>query len=103
MTVSAMTHDTSSRTAAGLGLAVASATSFGLSGALARGLLDTGWSAGATVGLRIAIAALVLVVPGALWMALVRSPHAHARITSIATGDAAANDDDFSHLQPISD
>ncbi len=66
MTVSAMTHDTSSRTAAGLGLAVASATSFGLSGALARGLLDTGWSAGATVGLRIAIAALVLVVPGAL-------------------------------------
>ncbi len=67
MTVSAMTHDvTSSRTAAGLVLAVASATSFGLSGALARGLLDTGWSAGATVGLRIAIAAAVLVVPGAL-------------------------------------
>jgi carbon-monoxide dehydrogenase large subunit len=31
-----------------------------------------------------------LVVPGALWMALVRSPHAHARITSIATGDAAS-------------
>jgi drug/metabolite transporter (DMT)-like permease len=66
MTVSAMTNDTSSRTAAGLGLAVASAVSFGLSGALARGLLDTGWSAGATVGLRIAIAAAVLVVPGAL-------------------------------------
>ena len=66
MTVSVMTNDTSSRTAAGLGLAVASAVSFGLSGALARGLLDTGWSAGATVGLRIAIAAAVLVVPGAL-------------------------------------
>ena len=33
---------------------------------LARGLLDTGWSAGATVALRIAIAAAVLVVPGAL-------------------------------------
>src|SRR5689334_7085637 len=31
-----------------------------------------------------------LVVPGALWMALVRSPHAHARITSIATDAAAA-------------
>lgn len=67
MTVSAMTNDgTSSRAAAGLVLAVASATSFGLSGALARGLLDTGWSAGATVGLRIAIAAAVLVVPGAM-------------------------------------
>ena len=37
MTVTALTHDTrSSRTAAGLVLAVASATSFGLSGALAR-------------------------------------------------------------------
>ncbi len=67
MTVTALTHDaTGSRTTAGLALAVASATSFGLSGVLARGLLDTGWSAGATVALRIAIAAAVLVVPGAL-------------------------------------
>nr|WP_253943459.1 EamA family transporter [Nocardioides sp. zg-1308] len=62
-----MTHDTrSSRTAAGLLFAVVSATSFGMSGVLARGLLDTGWSAGATVALRVAIAAAVLVVPGAL-------------------------------------
>jgi drug/metabolite transporter (DMT)-like permease len=37
-----------------------------MSGPLARGLLDTGWSAGAVVSLRIAIAALVLVVPGVL-------------------------------------
>ena len=67
MTVTALTHDTvASRTGVGLVLAVASATSFGLSGVLARGLLDTGWSAGATVALRIAIAAAVLVVPGAL-------------------------------------
>ncbi|CAM3790560.1 EamA domain-containing protein [Nocardioides zeicaulis] len=66
MTVTALTHDIGSRTTSGLAYAVASAASFGLSGALARGLLDTGWSAGATVGLRIAIAALVLVVPGAL-------------------------------------
>ena len=51
MTVTTLTHDTASSAdaAAGLALAVASATSFGLSGALARGLLDTGWSAGATV------------------------------------------------------
>jgi drug/metabolite transporter (DMT)-like permease len=67
MTVTALTHDTrSSRTAAGLVLAVASATSFGLSGALARGLLDTGWSAGAAVTVRVLLAAAVLVVPGAL-------------------------------------
>jgi drug/metabolite transporter (DMT)-like permease len=67
MGVTALTHDARrSRTASGLALAVASATAFGSSGVLARGLLDTGWSAGATVALRIAIAAAVLVVPGAL-------------------------------------
>ncbi len=48
------------RSGAGLGLAVLSAASFGLSGALARGLLDAGWSAGAVVLVRIAIGALVV-------------------------------------------
>lgn len=67
MTVTALTHDARrSRTTTGLLLALASATTFGMSGPLARGLLDTGWSAGAVVSLRIAIAALVLVVPGVL-------------------------------------
>ena len=67
MTVTALTHDTAVRSSgAGLALALASAISFGLSGALARGLLDTGWSAGAAVTARIAIAAVVLVVPGVL-------------------------------------
>ncbi len=67
MTVTAMTHDAaSSRAATGLALALASATSFGMSGVLARGLLDTGWSAGAAVTVRTLIAAVVLVVPGAL-------------------------------------
>ncbi len=62
-----MTHDAgSSRTAGGLVLALASATTFGMSGVLARGLLDTGWSAGAAVTVRTVIAAVVLVVPGAL-------------------------------------
>ena len=32
------------RLAAGLGLALLSASSFGLSGSLARGLMDAGWS-----------------------------------------------------------
>jgi drug/metabolite transporter (DMT)-like permease len=67
MGVTAMTHDTtSSRTATGLLLAFASATTFGMSGVLARGLIDTGWSAGAAVTVRTVIAATVLLVPGML-------------------------------------
>jgi len=67
MSVTALTHDQRrARTTSGLLLALASAASFGMSGVLARGLLDTGWSAGAVVTLRIAIAALVLVVPAVL-------------------------------------
>jgi drug/metabolite transporter (DMT)-like permease len=53
---------TAARTDLGIGfaLALASAASFGLSGALARGLLDAGWSAGAVVLVRIALGALVV-------------------------------------------
>ena len=65
-----MTHDTTSlpgsRTALGLGLAVLSATSFGLSGALARGLLEAGWTTGAAVLVRILVAAAVLLGPALL-------------------------------------
>src|SRR3990170_577315 len=62
----------------GLGFALASALSFGLSGALARGLLDTGWSPGAVVLVRIALAALVVAPFGAIalrgqWHVLRRS------------------------------
>ena len=69
--MTSLTHDTPpavapSRLGAGLGFALVSATTFGLSGALARGLLDSGWSAPAAVTARIAIAALVLVVPGVM-------------------------------------
>src|SRR4051794_12373207 len=46
--------------AGGLLLALVSAMSFGLSGALASGLLDAGWSAGAAVLARVAIAALAI-------------------------------------------
>ena len=53
-----MTHDTT-RTA-GLGFALASAASFGLSGSLARGLMDAGWSSAAAVSARILLAAAVL-------------------------------------------
>src|SRR5215210_7487601 len=44
----------------GLALAILSAASFALSGSLARGLIDAGWSPGAVVLARIAIAAIVI-------------------------------------------
>lgn len=53
----------SSRLASGMAFAVVSAASFGLSGALAKGLLDAGWSAGAAVTARISLASLALLVP----------------------------------------
>ena len=56
-----LAHDDSVRLTSGLGLAVVSAASFGLSGPLARGLLDAGWSAAAAVAVRVLLAALVLV------------------------------------------
>jgi drug/metabolite transporter (DMT)-like permease len=53
-----------SRIGSGLVLAVVSAISFGLSGALASRLLDQGWTPGAVVLARIGIAALVLLPLG---------------------------------------
>lgn len=57
-----------SRTVAGLALAILSAATFGTSGSLAKGLLDTGWSPLAAVTWRVGVAALVLLVPAALMM-----------------------------------
>jgi drug/metabolite transporter (DMT)-like permease len=57
MTVS--TRDT--RLTSGLGFALLSASSFGLSGSLAGGLMDAGWSSAAAVAARILLAAAVLV------------------------------------------
>src|SRR5579875_2929476 len=51
-------HDGRGRS--GLALAVLSAASFGLSGALARGLFDTGWTAGAVVLVRVGLGTLVV-------------------------------------------
>lgn len=58
-------HGHASATRTGLALALVSAASFGLSGALARGLLDTGWSAGAIVLVRLGLGTLA-VAPFAL-------------------------------------
>jgi drug/metabolite transporter (DMT)-like permease len=54
------------RFGAGLALAAVSAASFGLSGTLARGMLDTGWSPAAAVVVRVLVAAAVLLVPALL-------------------------------------
>ncbi len=67
--MTALTHDGAdvaqptpgARTTAGIGLALVSAVAFALSGALARPLLDSGWSAGAVVLIRIGLGALVVV------------------------------------------
>lgn len=64
-----LTHDASrgasvSRVPAGLAFALVSSLSFGLSGAVARGLLDTGWSPGATTLIRVSVAALVVLPLG---------------------------------------
>ncbi len=58
--------DAAARLSAGLALAVVSAVSFGLSGALARGLLETGWSAGAMTLVRVALGAAALTPFGLL-------------------------------------
>jgi drug/metabolite transporter (DMT)-like permease len=62
-----LTHDrpiaTSRRARAGFGFAVLAAASFGMSGTLASGLMDTGWSPAALVLCRITVGALALVVP----------------------------------------
>jgi len=48
---------------AGLLVALGAAVSFGMSGVFARGLIDSGWSPGAAVTVRMWVAALVLLVP----------------------------------------
>lgn len=48
---------------AGLGLAVLSAATFGTSGTFASSLMAAGWSPGAAVSARIAVAALILTIP----------------------------------------
>src|SRR3712207_6523023 len=51
------------RTASGLLIALLSAASFGLSGSLARSLLDLGWTPAAVVAVRVLGACALLLVP----------------------------------------
>jgi drug/metabolite transporter (DMT)-like permease len=62
------------RTDLGLALALLSAATFGTSGALATGLIDSGWTPGAAVTVRVAIAAAVLALPALLQLRGHRAP-----------------------------
>lgn len=65
--MTAIAHDVNrTQLRSGLAFALLAAVAFGTSGTLAKGLMDTGWTAGAAVLLRVSIAAAVLIVPGAL-------------------------------------
>src|SRR3712207_6380112 len=74
--MTAFAHDTAApgpaglvtgrRLGSGLGFALVSALSFGLAGPLARGLLDSGWTPGAVVLVRVGLAALVVLPAGVL-------------------------------------
>lgn len=70
--MASLTHDTkaaqtvASRTASGITLALASAVSFSLSGPLAKGLIEAGWTPGAAVTARVLIAAAVLAIPACI-------------------------------------
>ncbi len=54
------------RLVSGLAFVIASAVTFGTSGTLARGLLDTGWTPGAAILFRVSIAAIALLPLGVL-------------------------------------
>ncbi len=67
--MTAMTPDAPrSAIARGIPLALIACASFGLSGSLARGLMDIGWTAGAATIVRVTVAAIFMIVPGILSM-----------------------------------
>jgi drug/metabolite transporter (DMT)-like permease len=66
--MSTLTNDSGERPSrAGLGVVfgLSSSAAFGLSGPLAKGLIDAGWTAGSAVTARLLIAAAVMLVPAA--------------------------------------
>lgn len=66
MALAAETRRRGSVTRTGLGLALASAATFGSSGTMAKALIETGWSSGAAVLVRLGGAAVVLTVAAAV-------------------------------------
>ncbi|HYP45020.1 MAG TPA: EamA family transporter [Propionibacteriaceae bacterium] len=73
----------------GLGWAVLSAASFGLSGALAKSLLEIGWTPGSVVLVRVLGAFMVLLVPCLILLRGVRRPSAPAMRRMVVYGVVA--------------
>jgi len=75
--------------AGGIALALISASSFGLSGSLARSLLDLGWSPAAVVATRAAGAFLVLLIPSLVLLRRIGLPTSHQAVRLLAFGVVA--------------
>jgi drug/metabolite transporter (DMT)-like permease len=73
----------------GLGLALVSASSFGLSGSLARSLLDLGWSPAAVVATRVGGAFLILLIPSLLLLRRIGLPTRRQAVRMLAFGVVA--------------
>ena len=75
--------------AVGTGLAVLSAATFSTSGSFAASLLNSGWTPGSAVTVRIGIAAVVLAVPG-MWQLRGRWPALWRNLSTVALYGAFA-------------
>ena len=75
--------------AGGLALALVSASSFGLSGSLARSLLDLGWSPTAVVATRVGGAFLILLLPALLLLRRIGLPTGRQSVRMLAYGVVA--------------
>jgi drug/metabolite transporter (DMT)-like permease len=73
----------------GLALALVSASSFGLSGSLARSLLDLGWSPAAVVATRVGGAFLILLIPCLLLLRRIGLPTGGQSLRMLAYGVVA--------------
>ncbi|HKX15808.1 MAG TPA: EamA family transporter [Propionibacteriaceae bacterium] len=73
----------------GVGLALFSASSFGLSGSLARSLLDLGWSPAAVVATRVGGAFLILLIPSLLLLRRIGLPTGRQAGRMLAFGAVA--------------
>jgi drug/metabolite transporter (DMT)-like permease len=77
------------RGGAGLALALTSASSFGLSGSLARSLLDMGWSPAAVVAMRVGGAFLILLIPCLVLLRRIGLPTGRQSVRLLAYGVVA--------------
>jgi drug/metabolite transporter (DMT)-like permease len=75
--------------AGGVALAIVSASSFGLSGSLARSLLDLGWSPAAVVAGRVGGAFLILLIPSVLLLRRIGLPTPRQAVRLLAYGVVA--------------